>query len=329
MTKFKYREMRARRGEFVKSADVEQTLDLLNDTLERIDIQVSQSEMIFPPLFIIGLHRSGATLLTQVLINFREVGYVNNLTARFWKNPVVGLFLSRETLDYSSPVSFHSKFGKTLLAHEPHEFSYFWHHHFLMEEMPPYEPEVAALSIDWNRFKSTIQAMASFEAKPFIFKASDVAYHLAKVSEILPEALFIKINRPLDQVAYSLYKTRMRYFGNDTNWVGSYPPNFIPDETVSGIASVCEQTVKLEKLNRLALSQIASKRVFEMSLQDLCLSTPDILVSIDQFFEKNGYRSPRIKRLPLTQKLEYRVHDSGECFGEIKATISELENKIL
>jgi len=51
-------------------------------------------ENTLPPIFIVGAPRSGTTLLTQVLISSFELGYIDNISSKFWTNPLMGVIIS-------------------------------------------------------------------------------------------------------------------------------------------------------------------------------------------------------------------------------------------
>ena len=78
-----------------------------------------------PSCFIVGAPRSGTTLLTQALAYCTDIGYVDNLIARFFWLPELGVKIRRE-LGYERSWSGHSAFGATRGISEPHEFGLFW-----------------------------------------------------------------------------------------------------------------------------------------------------------------------------------------------------------
>ena len=62
-----------------------------------------------PVLFVTGSPRSGTTITAQALCQFLDVGYIDNLAAKFWKVPVTGLRLSQATFGADRASSFSSK----------------------------------------------------------------------------------------------------------------------------------------------------------------------------------------------------------------------------
>ena len=145
----KYDEASRRTNKYSKDEELEKFLDVLNRQLEMLEpVYRKNLARGKPVIFILGLHRSGATLITQAIAKALEVGYINNFVARFWLAPVTGIRLSKNLLKDKKEIGFESDFGKTHGIAEPHEFSYFWHHWFKMEDMPPYNPEETAKEIN-------------------------------------------------------------------------------------------------------------------------------------------------------------------------------------
>ena len=64
-------------------------------------------------IHIIGAPRSGTTLLSQLLLSFTQVGYINNLIAAFWNAPLYGIYLSKKLLPKAYISSFTSDYGAT------------------------------------------------------------------------------------------------------------------------------------------------------------------------------------------------------------------------
>ena len=57
---------------------------------EKIAIQKHYSQN-YPIIFIVGVPRSGTTLLSQLLIEHLDIGYINNHIAKYWMAPLHSL----------------------------------------------------------------------------------------------------------------------------------------------------------------------------------------------------------------------------------------------
>ena len=71
----------------------------LNENLQKVQQQlyntITEDQT---SIHIIGAPRSGTTLLSQLLLSYTQVGYINNLIAAFWNAPLYGIHLSKKLL---------------------------------------------------------------------------------------------------------------------------------------------------------------------------------------------------------------------------------------
>ena len=115
---FKYRENSFRQGGYQRDDKAEHFLDRLNLNLTSIEpLKDELPDRTWPLVFVLGLPRSGTTLLTQLLGHSLDVAVVNNLVARFWLAPVTGMRLSRIILGDEVHTNFLSDYGKTPHPH--------------------------------------------------------------------------------------------------------------------------------------------------------------------------------------------------------------------
>src|SRR5678815_1019577 len=116
--------------EFSKDREFETYLSLLNNSLYEAERKLYKNYTEkYPTIHVIGVPRSGTTLITQLLSSFLDIGYINNLIAAFWKAPLFGIELSKKLLGTQYLSNFSSSFGRTNNIYEPHEFGYFWNYH--------------------------------------------------------------------------------------------------------------------------------------------------------------------------------------------------------
>ena len=165
----------------------------MNIALSEIS-RLPSDENKFPTIFIFGLPRSGTTLLYQLLAQCLDVGYVNNLIAKFWLAPVIGVELSKAVLGERRHSSYSSNLGQTTEAHGPHEFAYFWRHwlkvYGLDDVLTFNDPKS---NIDWKGLVRTVRGMQSAFGKGMVFKTMYAANHLTRFSENFSQSIFIYI----------------------------------------------------------------------------------------------------------------------------------------
>jgi hypothetical protein len=85
-----------------------------------------QSQPKWSPIFIVGLSRSGTTLLYQVLFNGFEVCYISNFTRLFPSAPVLLALLALPFRGCDPRPCFHSRFGITRGWNQPNSAFGLW-----------------------------------------------------------------------------------------------------------------------------------------------------------------------------------------------------------
>jgi len=65
------------------------------------------------PIFVVGLPRSGTTVLEQVCLHVFKLAYIDNISAKFWNAPEYGVALSSSIVPFEErrQASFESNFG--------------------------------------------------------------------------------------------------------------------------------------------------------------------------------------------------------------------------
>lgn len=272
MAEFRQREEERRKRGVVAYAEGEhEFLDALNDALLPLESTASSEHSeVLPAIWVLGLPRSGTTLLTQLIAFCLDVGYVNNLIARFWRAPLTGARLSQIVLRDFKHISYESQYGKSTSVSIPHEFSYFWHHWLKMENIPPYDPVAADRQIDWAGLRRTLLGMSAIFGKPMVHKALDVGYHVARFDERFEKSIFVYIERdPLD-LAISFAKARLDYYANLDAWWSMYP---VEHEQLVGRPyweQIGGQIAFLSAMYRRQLAALPKGNVIDVSYGELC-----------------------------------------------------------
>ena len=115
-----------RKKKYYKDPDQEKLILEMNRTLFETEFRQYKNEQVrYPFLFIFGVPRSGTTISAQILANCLDIGYINNLVARFYLAPLHGLALSN-SLGIQKQFSFRSEYAATEGLADLHEFGYFW-----------------------------------------------------------------------------------------------------------------------------------------------------------------------------------------------------------
>lgn len=253
----------------------EDLLQAVNLEVESLsDVQRKDSSAITLPLvFLVGVPRSGSTLLYQLLCQTHAFGYCSNLIARFYRNPAFGARVQKmlAPLLEREEIEFNSEFGRTERWHEPHEFGYFWEHHLPFEEH--HDPSADELKqVDWTRLVTTIAEFQREFAKPLVFKNLLLSFVASHLSTSIPESRFVHVTRaPLD-VSDSLYRARLAELGAANEWFSIRPRCYAEWSDCTPIAQIAKQIRSVHVSLNDTRDNLAASRWLEVSYHDICES---------------------------------------------------------
>jgi len=258
-------------------------IDELNSLIK--NIERPKSDEVFPNIFIFGVPRSGTTLLSQVLVHCLDVGYVNNLTARFYNAPFLGAVLTKE-LSIEKKISFNSSFGRTPLISDPHEFGYFWSDVLgfsSSQNMAVTDSDPSKIKLD--RLKEEVIALNKVWEKPCVFKNVLTGLFVKEISSVLKRSIFIYIERDLIDNAISILKVREKLYGDKKIWWSLKPKKYsrIKDKSpeMQVIAQVCCLQEEFKK------RMINMENVLRVEYRELCEKPMHIVSKVKYFVLKH------------------------------------------
>lgn len=215
--------------DFQKSDFLENYLSNLNKYLQKFKNNLTIKNKNYPIIYVVGLPRSGTTLLSQLLSRYLSVGYINNLIARFWMNPEVGIRISETVIKRSerSKIKFKSIQGVSEEPWGPHEFGYFWSHWLKLDDFTSHKlSNRHLLKVDKKGLKKQLKTIINVFQSPVVFKNIICGLQASFLSSIHPNSLFILIERDTKSVASSILKCRKQRFGNERIWWSVKPSSY-------------------------------------------------------------------------------------------------------
>lgn len=256
-----------------------------------------EREEKYPSINVIGAPRSGTTLLTQLICSCLDVGYINNLSAAFWRAPVHGIRLSNKLLRSHPELSYRSDFGRTAGLHEPHEFGYFWSRLLDNSEMYEKSEEDEAL-MDWSRIRLVLLNMLNAFGKPAAYKAIHLGWHIGRIQQELPRTCFVRIRRNPTDNALSILKMRRAYWGSVDNWVSFKPKEYDWLQSLPYWEQVVGQVYFLEQGVTERIESVGKRNVLEVRYRDVCTRPREVLEQVVALLEDNGARIPLLRSPP-------------------------------
>lgn len=273
----------ARTPRFRKDEQAESFLDEFNNYLaekERKEYRAYPVE--HPFLFVIGLPRSGTTLITQLIAHSLDLGFIDNLAARFYRAPLHGIRFSKSVLGDKSKTDYQSTFASTGNLSDIHEFGYFWKHWLKIESLQ----DIARYrerekEVDWQGLKACLSSLQHEFGSGMIFKNIYGSYHMPKLNSLLDKTLFIRIERDEPDVACSILKARKQYYGEDLDRWWSYAPPRVTELLDLGYEQqIAGQIVYLKQFYEQELDQLPEKSVLKVRYRKVCNDPAGVIEQI-------------------------------------------------
>lgn len=285
MIDFFQAENSSRTDKYLKNERKEALFRDMNLALSQIDGSFSARDDL-PTIFIFGLPRSGTTLLYQLLTQCLDIGYVNNLIAKFWLAPVIGIEMSKAVLGELRHSSYTSNLGQTNEPHGPHEFAYYWRHWLKVDSLDDMlvfnQPNT---TIDWEGLGYSVRCMHGAFGNGIVFKTMYAANHMKKFYESFPKPLFIYVKREPSDVALSILSARKAYYGKANSWWATYPPNYREIAKLPFPQQIAGQVWGLQKAYDESIREVPEELVVSTSYVDLCKNPQKFVASIQQRYE--------------------------------------------
>jgi LPS sulfotransferase NodH len=312
-----------RRGAYVKDASAERFMEELNAYLEpREQSLYLDLDVEHPLVFVMGLPRSGTTLLTQLLAYCLDAGYMNNVSARFWLAPVHGVRLARQLLGEHPPVSFESDHARTRSLGDIHEFGYFWRRwldkHTFDDVVHAAEREDA---IDWPGLRRALANIQHEFGRALVAKNMLGAYHIPRMRRELGPVIYVLIERdPLD-VAVSILDARRKYYDDPDRWWSYVPVEYPQLEHLDHRRQIAGQIHFLRALFARDLAQVDPACVVNVSYPELCRRPASVLDLVRDRARALGHEIPVRQAPPESFPLRTRQdrEQDRQQFAELLA----------
>jgi hypothetical protein len=246
----------------------------------------------YPTIFIVGAPRSGTTLLVQLLITCFELGYINNIAARFWMAPYIGAWLASGFQAPNRPpaVGFSSELGRTPEYEGPHEFGYFWRRWFQYGDTHELSEEQVA-AIDTTHLRQELAAIEYVFDRPLLFKnAPALSLQVGFLASVLPEAVFIHCRREHVYVAQSLLLSRLKYYGNKESWFSVKPKEYRWLKERPYVEQIAGQIFYTRRRIEQALVSLGSRRRLNVDYESLCKRPQEVLERVANLVAGTGYK---------------------------------------
>ena len=282
---------------FKRSSNLEEVLFELNGLIEPL-AQEKLSLPEHPIVLIMGVARSGSTLLMQYLANCGLFSYPSNLIARFFKNPYLGIRIQQALIEYDVNnelglsnshhiIDFRSNLGKTKGALSPSEFWYFWRDYFKFDSNGKLT-EAALSKVDHERFLKNLSAFYLLFGKPLVMKGMMLNWNIPYLYDINNKFIFVNIKRDILNNAHSLYEARIKYFNDPSRWYSFKPEEYEKLLGLTPVEQVVGQVLYTQRAVELGLSQVPETNKIEITYEEFCNNPYSILEMLKSRFNDLG-----------------------------------------
>ena len=317
-----------RKLEYSKDKKEESFLIKMNEALGKEEkVLYKEYPIKHPFIFVFGLPRSGTTLLSQFLAAHLDVGYINNLMARFWLAPIYGIKLSKAVFGSNKSSDFQSDYARTSNILDIHEFGYFWRHWLKKDSLTDITDVVKReKDIDWYGLKNVLANIQKEFDKPVLFKNIFGSYHINKMFETLGKVLYVYIKRDSLDAAVSILQARKKHYSDLNTWWSYAPVEYDKIKALDYWKQIAGQIFYLKRYYQKQIDKAILPFIIEVEYQELCHDPLKVLENIQaRCFDLYKSTINIITNPP--KQFEYRTHrDSDYEKEKFKKYIQEFES---
>jgi hypothetical protein len=228
------------------------------------------------PLFIVGLPRSGTTLVYELIVQAFEVNYFSHILDYAYGLPNITTRLTRRYTK-NPPPRYQSRYGRIPGFFSPAENFYFWMRWF--PESPVLGHHVPVELLDEETIADANRAVGSItqiSGRPYVFKNLYSSLSISSLLKVFNNARIVIVQRELEAVAASMYKRR-RELQNKRTWWSIKPPFSSSIQSNNLIEQVAFQCIRSEQLIEQAISEAKTGHCLAVNYKEVCESPLDFI----------------------------------------------------
>lgn len=281
------------------------------------------TELQWPPIFIVGAPRTGSTLLYEALVSRYEFSYLNNLIARFPHSPCFASYLSRVFFGKGPYGVFKSHLGETPGLDGPHEAWNFWYRWFPRNSVHNYSPAGSISTEALEEMRKNVASISRIFDKPIVFKNMYNSLRIGPFREAFGDILFMYLKRDPFYCAQSILLARRSMFGSMREWWSLKPKEF---EFLRDL-SFCEQAVGqvyfTEKQIEEDLQSLSKKRVFRVKYRHFCEHPLAVLERVHKWLDESGVHVEIRGAIPPRFRTSRQIKVPEEIAHELRAAVQK------
>ncbi|MDM8561055.1 sulfotransferase [Candidatus Parabeggiatoa sp. HSG14] len=285
-------------------------------------------EKIPPPLFIVGVPRSGTTLTYQMITQQFQVGYFTAIMGYLYGMSNLINRFTRPLLGRTAPL-FKSNYGNIKGILSPSEHANYWFQWFPSDsDLGHYvKPDKINLQ-DYESLKRSIESITVIMQKPMVFKCLYLDMTVGTLAQIFPDARFIFVRREHFMTCQSILLGRFKR-KNPEQWWSVKPPHYKSLLSLPIWQQVTKQVFDTEKIILRDLKQYAPERYLELHYENICQNPQQIISDIITWLKPVGYKTYQNMRIPQQFTLSQKISLSETMVSQITEHLEMLKQQEL
>ncbi len=279
-------------------------LRAINQLVSGLDhFAVSSGTREVTPVFVIGLPRSGTTLVYELLVQAFDTAFLSRLYNYTFGLPNITARLTKN-LSVDPAPKYESYYGRIPGILSPAENYSLWKKWFPTHPVLGHYVPVGAVNekmkVELNRL---IGSMTEISGKQYVFKNVYSSLFFNLLMKVFPGARTVLVRRDLESVAASVLKRRSEY-GGTSRWWSVMPPFTRDIVGKSLLEQVAFQCVRTEQLIERHLNDCAPGRCFTVQYAEVCKSPISVVNDLADWL------GPSIKRRTksvIPRHFDYRM----------------------
>jgi len=220
-------------------------------------------------IFILGAPRTGSTILYQLLTQYFDLQYFDNLNHLANENVYFGSWLSSKIFKGKPHNCFKSKHGRTIDGglHAPTEGGQIW-----QRWLPSYDNYLDVETVSDKQIiliRKNIYSLINRYNKPLIIKNNYNSLRLKLIKKFSPNAKFIFIKRDPLYTAQSIIIARENIYNDRSMWWSIKPSNYMEIGQLSYVEQVVKQIYYIEKQIHIELKMFDLNNILVINYNDL------------------------------------------------------------
>lgn len=280
-------------GALVSFRSAARPLALLERALLRLPVDSTQ-----PVLFVLGLPRSGTTLVSQYLVHRLDLAYFTNGVGARPATPLLTTAL--EHFRYGGYRSdFRSDYGKVQGAAAPREAGGVWGRFFGFEHYVRYEDVAPADVLALRRLVGAVQRV--FGGAPFVNKNVKHLLRLHALAHIFPASRFLVVRRSLADVGLSILRARRKLLPDVSQWWSVKPPDYEALRQLPPLEQVVGQVLSLRSRLHADLGELPAERTLWIDYESFCRRPESVVELARQAVGERRLRNEAVRAFPVAR----------------------------